>query len=119
MIRMSAHPADVQAVIVSSGTEAEPLYFSGDAGQLFGWLHRAGSGQRTDLGLVICKPFGYEALCAHRSLRAFAQMAAASGVATLNFDYAGTGDSAEIDGNAEQIEAWCRAVVNAVIDLRR
>ena len=35
---------------------------------------------------MLCKPFGYEAICAHRGLRAFANSAAALGVPTLRFD---------------------------------
>ncbi|HMK85229.1 MAG TPA: alpha/beta fold hydrolase [Steroidobacteraceae bacterium] len=82
-------------------------------------MHWPGSERISDLGLVICKPFGYEALCAHRSLRAFAQAAAESGIPTLSFDYLGTGDSADIDADADQIERWCEDVVCAVGELRR
>ena len=71
------------------------------------------------MGLVICKPFGAEAMCGHRSLRAFAEMAAAAGVPALRFDYLGTGDSANIDPDADQIEAWCRDILAAVDELRR
>ncbi len=116
---MNAHLAHAGPVTVRSGTDAEPLYFSGDAGQLFGWLHRPTGECHSDLGLLICKPFGYEALCAHRSLRAFARMAATSGVSTLNFDYAGTGDSVEIESGTEQIETWCGDIISAVTELRR
>jgi alpha-beta hydrolase superfamily lysophospholipase len=111
--------ADLRPATVPSGTAAEPLYFSGAAGPLFGWLHSPTDGNRADLGIVLCKPFGYEALCGHRSLRAFAQMAAASGIPILNFDYAGTGDSADIDLSAEQIEIWCGDILSAVAELRR
>ncbi len=67
---------------------------------------------------MICKPFGYEGLCAHMSLRVFAQTAAAGGVPTLSFDYTGTGDSIDIDPRADQIEAWCDDVVSAIAELR-
>jgi alpha-beta hydrolase superfamily lysophospholipase len=98
---------------------SEPLYFPSDAPRLFGWLHLPPAELAADMGLVICKPFGSEAMPGHRSLRAFAEMAAATGVPALRFDYLGTGDSANIDPDADQIEAWCRDVVVAVDELRR
>jgi alpha-beta hydrolase superfamily lysophospholipase len=116
---MNADPAAVQPVTVPSGIVTEALYFPADAKQLFGWLHWPAARHRCDLGMVICKPFGYEALCAHRSLRAFAHMAAANGVPALNFDYAGTGDSADIAADHEQLERWCHDVITAVAELRR
>jgi pimeloyl-ACP methyl ester carboxylesterase len=98
---------------------SEPLYFPSGAPRLFGWLHRPPAAvPASDAGLVICKPFGYEALCGHRSLRAFAEMAAALGVPALRFDYLGSGDSSNIDPDADQIETWCADVLAAVEELR-
>src|SRR5581483_10671198 len=70
-------------------------------------------------GLVICKPFGFEALCGHRSMRVFARMAAGLGIPVLRFDYLGTGNSEEIEPSADQIEIWTRDITNAVAELRR
>jgi alpha-beta hydrolase superfamily lysophospholipase len=95
----------------------EPLYFPAGAPRLFAWLHRPAAGGATT-GVVICKPFGYELLVGHRSLRAFAEMAAAAGIPALRFDYQGSGDSAEMDAEADQIESWSRDVVAAVDELR-
>ena len=102
-----------------SGASEEPLYFPANARRLFGWLHLPKSESTADVALVICKPFGYEALCGHRSVRSFAKAAAASGIPTLNFDYAGTGDSADIDPAADQIETWCQDTISAVTELRQ
>ncbi|MGH8328387.1 MAG: serine aminopeptidase domain-containing protein, partial [Steroidobacteraceae bacterium] len=85
----------------------------------FGWLHRPPGMVAARWGLVICKPFGFEALCGHRSMRAFAGMAAGLGLPVLRFDYLGTGDSDEIEAGADQIEAWTRDIANAVAELRR
>jgi alpha-beta hydrolase superfamily lysophospholipase len=100
-------------------SSAEALYFDSDGHGLFGWLHRPAAGTIAPFGLVICKPFGYEALCSHRSLRAFAEEAANCGVPVLLFDYLGTGDSADIDPMANQLDVWSRDVVAAVNELQR
>lgn len=98
---------------------AEPLYFPSGDQHLFGWLHRAAGADAPEWGVVICKPFGYEALCAHRSIRAFADGAATLGLPTLLFDYLGSGDSPDIDPAADQVELWTRDVAAAVAELRR
>lgn len=102
---------------VESVTQA--LYFGAADQQLFGWLHRPALGEATDIGLVLCNPFGYESICSHRSVRAFAEAAAAVGVPALRFDFQGTGDSVELDPSADQIDVWLRDVVEAVSELRR
>lgn len=96
-----------------------PLYFPSGEQSLFGWLHEPTGEVRSDIGVVICKPFGYEAICAHRSLRAFADACAAMGVTALRFDYSGTGDSSGADGAGDQIAAWSADVGAAVAALRR
>jgi alpha-beta hydrolase superfamily lysophospholipase len=115
---VNANPRLEESLSVPVGGLTETLYFPRAAPRLFGWLHLPSGGQASDTGLVICKPFGYEALCGHRSLRAFAEMAAAIGVPALRFDYLGSGDSAEIDPDADQIDTWCRDVLAAVDELR-
>jgi alpha-beta hydrolase superfamily lysophospholipase len=71
------------------------------------------------VGLIVCGPFGYEAICAHRALRAFAESTAGLGLPTLRFDYAGTGDSSDIDPEADQLDIWVADVVAAVAELQR
>jgi alpha-beta hydrolase superfamily lysophospholipase len=115
---MSANPQILEIGTPASGL-AEPLYFDAAGHKLFGWLHRPRTPPKARVGLVICKPFGYEAICSHRSLRAFAEAAAEVGVPTLRFDYLGAGDSAEIEPEADQLAVWSRDVVAAVSELQR
>jgi pimeloyl-ACP methyl ester carboxylesterase len=99
---------------------AQALYFDSNGKSLFGWLHLSpDKNADAKLGLVICNPFGYEATCAHRSVRAFAETAANLGVPALRFDYLGTGDSADIEPQADQIEVWSRDIVAAIAELQR
>jgi pimeloyl-ACP methyl ester carboxylesterase len=98
--------------------QAEPMYFGAGEVRMFGWLHRPPPEHKSDLGLVICNPFGYESLCSHRSVREFAESSAAAGFPTLRFDYLGTGDSADIHPRADQIEIWVANVIAAITELR-
>jgi len=100
-------------------TAAEPIYFDSGDNKLFGWLHRPIVGPITDVGLIICKPFGYEAMCSHASLRAFADAAAELGVPALRFDYSGTGDSSDIDPQVDQLQVWTKDVLAAITELQR
>jgi alpha-beta hydrolase superfamily lysophospholipase len=70
------------------------------------------------VGVVVCNPFGYEALCAHRSLRHLAEEAAQRGFPALRFDYDGTGDSAGDDLDGDRWAAWLASVRGAVRELR-
>jgi alpha-beta hydrolase superfamily lysophospholipase len=116
-VAVSASPDDAEMLAAPASELGGPLYFPAAAPRLFGWLHRPAGGSGAT-GVVICKPFGYELLVGHRSLRAFAEMVAAAGIPALRFDYQGTGDAAEVDPDADQIEVWCRDVVAAVDELR-
>lgn len=98
---------------------SEPLYFSSAGHELFAWLHWPAVLSPASVGLVLCKPFGYEGLCTHRSVRTFAETAAKLGVPSLRFDYLGCGDSADIDPDADQISAWVQDTLAAVSELRR
>jgi dienelactone hydrolase len=113
---------NANAIAATAATESpvaqQPIYFPSGEHRLFGWLHLP-AGATSDWGVVVCKPFGYEALCGHRSLRAFADTAAQLGIPALRFDYAGTGDSADIDPAAEQVALWTRDIASAVAELRR
>ena len=102
---MSTLPASTHA-------DAEPGYFGDPARARFGWLHRAAAGCG-GVGLVIVPPFGYEAVCAQRSLRHLAENAAAAGVTAVRFDLDGSGDSAGDDLDADRLDAWLASIDDA------
>ncbi len=94
-----------------------PFFFGPQERPLFGWYHGP-EGAPRDVGVVICNPLGYEAICAHRSLRHLARHLAHAGFPTLRFDYDGTGDSAGHDRDPDRLARWVRSVHAAADDLK-
>ena len=90
-----------------------PVTFDG----CFGWLHQP-KDLRAAACVVLCNPFGYEALSAYRSARELADALAASGVAALRFDYPGTGDSSGNEDDPLRWRAWLDSIKAAVTLLR-
>ena len=104
---------------VSVNSRAQPGYFGDPAAPAFGWLHTDADTPVRELGLVLCNPFGYEALCTHRLYRQLAERCAAAGIPTLRFDYPGTGDSAGNGEQGDQLEAWLAGIDQACVTLRQ
>jgi alpha-beta hydrolase superfamily lysophospholipase len=102
-----------------SGGPSHAVYFESNGHALFGWFQGPPAQAMSDVGMVICKPCGYEAICSHRSLRAFADAARDIGIPTLRIDYRGTGDSEPIDPEADQLHVWTQDIIAAVVELRR
>jgi alpha-beta hydrolase superfamily lysophospholipase len=101
-----------------SASRRTAIYFDSGGNRLFGWFHAPREGMTANMGLLICKPCGYEGVCSHRSLRTFEDSAVALGLPTLSFDYLGTGDSADIDPQADQLAEWTRNVIAGIQALR-
>jgi pimeloyl-ACP methyl ester carboxylesterase len=78
----------------------EPFHFGTD-GALYGVLTKP-TGPSLETAVLVCGPVGQEKARAHFVLQALARRLAASGIATLAFDYFGTGDSL-----GESAEATC------------
>lgn len=91
-------------------SEATPFYFGPPETQLFGWWHRSTSKENGGVGLVICNPFGFEEVCAHRSLRALAVTASEAGFPTIRFDYAGCGNSGGDEFEPGTLARWIDSV---------
>lgn len=93
---------------------AVPVVF----GDCFGWYHPASRCRPLARGVVLCPPFGVEALWTYRNLRILAELLAEAGLPVLRFDYPGTGDSPGGE-TAGLLERWLAAVGAAVSFVRR
>ncbi len=95
-------------------TRGRSLYLTLDRGPVFAVLHEPPAGTaRTGTGVVLCPPFGWDELCTHRSLRAWADVLAAAGHPALRFDLPGTGDSGGSPFDPGRLAAWTEAVAAA------
>jgi pimeloyl-ACP methyl ester carboxylesterase len=94
-----------------------PVSFGG----CFGWLHATPDRASAETAVLICMPFGYDALPAYCSLRLLADQLADVGYPTLRFDYPGTGDSCDepVDVAGGHWAAWRRSIDDAATWLRR
>jgi pimeloyl-ACP methyl ester carboxylesterase len=93
-----------------------PFYFESQGQSVFAWLHQAT--QSTSHGIVMCAPFGYEQVHAHRNWRYLADALAAAGFRVLRLDYHGTGDSAGSDEDPDRVTTWMANVRDALAYLR-
>ena len=105
---------------LSSVEQPEPMYFGRDDQRLFGWYHEARGAERRDVAVVLCAPVGseYEPTGTPRAFRHWARQLADAGVATLRFDYAGTGDSSGDAGDVA-LQDWIENVGDAIEHVRR
>lgn len=87
-----------------------PFNFSGCSG----WLHPASHTR----GVVLLGSFGFEDLCARRSMTVLGELLAEAGAPTLRFDWAGTGDALDIEANADRLDLWESNVHEAVDTLK-
>ena len=93
------------------------LWFGPPGRPLFGRAYMP-EGGTAYAGVVLCPPFGLEAQGAGRAYRALAERLATEGLAVVQVDYDGTGDSAGWAGDPDRAQAW-QGSVRAAVDLLR
>ena len=93
-----------------------PLRFQSSGGQLFGIEHPPLAAARNQ-SVLLCNPFGQEAIRCHRLLRVLAVQLARQGFHVLRFDYFGTGDADGADGEGS-LARWAGDVLAADAVLR-
>jgi pimeloyl-ACP methyl ester carboxylesterase len=81
-------------------------------------LHLPDSGKPTRHGVLICSPFGQEAIRTHRFFRVLADRLTRQNVAVMRFEYFGTGDSAGNDDEGNLLR-WAQDALAAHAELQR
>lgn len=78
-----------------------PLHFGAVERRLFGMFHEPAGGGAPRTKVLLCPPFGQEAVRLHRFFRVLAERLSRQGASVLRFDYYGTGDSdgGDVDGD--------------------
>lgn len=95
-----------------------PFRFGPPQRQLYGIYHAAEPGRNLRMGVLLCNPFGQEAVRTHRMFRVLADRLSRAGMHVLRFDYHGTGDSSGDDTDGD-LEAWRDDVLLAHHELHR
>lgn len=88
----------------------EPVAFGATSGLLHGHC--------SDTGIVICDDWGYEGLCARRSLRILADQLASKGYAVLRYDHPGMGESVPTSEDVKSLDDHRTALRDAVAAIR-
>ena len=97
---------------------AIPIVFGPPEARSTGWFHpRRASGR--GIGVVVCKPIGYEGTCAHETLGVLAADLSSAGFPVVRFDYHGTGDSPGEDTDPDRVRAWLDGIRHAIAEVKR
>jgi len=115
MTDLLPHPALTERLLAIQG---RPCYLPLDGGAIFATVHLPLESQRSPTGVILCPPFGWDELGAHRSLRALAGVLAQAGHPALRFDLPGTGDSGGSPRDPGLLDAWTAAAATAAGWLR-
>ena len=104
-----------------SGVAAVPISFGPPDAWCFGWYHAAHATHAPprDMGIVLCRPVGFEAHCAYETYTQLAEQLAQAGFAVIRFDYHGCGDSSGHDTDPDRVTAWVNSTVLAIHELKR
>ena len=99
---------------------AIPIYLDTDGIEdpIFGFLHMPADGERGEIAVLLCPPFGWEDICSYRSRRDWAEQLTVAGHPTLRIDLPGTGDSGGSPRDPARLSAWTGAVASAAEHLR-
>jgi dienelactone hydrolase len=95
-----------------------PFHFGSPDRTLLGLFHPAADGTSSDRAVLLCNPFGQEAVRGHRLYRVLAERLANAGVPVLRFDYYATGDSLG-DDEASDLDGWVADTRAALQELVR
>jgi hypothetical protein len=111
-------PAAPDAANALPGLSMTTVRFGHAEPSLYGVLHPASLHPARARAVLLCNPFGQEAVRIHRFFRVLADGLAGAGVACLRFDYHASGESLGDDHDAD-LDRWVRDVLAADALLRQ
>lgn len=99
----------------------KPEFFQSEGNRVFGVFHPAQEhrGLASPYAVVVCPPFGQEAIRSHRCLLLLANRLASSGIHVLRFAYRGTEDSDMWADEITSLKDWTNDIVAAKHHLQR
>lgn len=112
--RLTKSEIQPSAPVVATTAAARPVTFSNTVG-----LVMPAAGKATATGVLFVSPWGLEEMCMRKFWRVVADALAGQGIASLRFDYPGTGDALDRDDYAGGLSIWEDCVVEAGQVLRR
>jgi hypothetical protein len=95
-----------------------PLRFGHPPSSLYGVFHPSAMRSAHPRAVLICNPFGQEAVRIHRFFRVLADRLAREGIACLRFDYHASGESLGDDHEAD-LDRWVQDLLAADALLRQ
>lgn len=95
-----------------------PFRFGPDRSDLFAVFHQGARANRRSVAVLLCNPYGQEAVRTHRMYRVLAERLEKKGYDVLRFDYFATGESAGDDEQGD-LERWRDDVHEAHRELRK
>ncbi len=93
---------------------AEPVTFAGT----IGLYAPASQAARKSTAVLFVSPWGFEEMCTRKFFRMLAEELAEAGVASLRFDYAGTGDALEVTDHSRGLAVWLETAEQAAAQLK-
>lgn len=109
----SIEPESRSAGLPVARSAAEPLTFNGTVG-----LFTRAEGDARPIAVLFTSAWGLEEMCSRKFFRVIAERLADQGIASLRFDYPGTGDALDETAGDEKagsstMQSWCDAFTAA------
>ncbi|AYG60930.1 alpha/beta hydrolase [Rhizobium jaguaris] len=105
--------AENQGPLKDVTPSATPVTFSGTVG-----LFMPSATPSSQTAVLFLSPWGFEEMCARKFWRILAEDFAKAGIASLRFDYAGTGDALDVEDPGEGLALWEGTALDAAAMLR-
>ncbi|NTJ66265.1 alpha/beta fold hydrolase [Agrobacterium rhizogenes] len=93
---------------------ATPVTFAGTVG-----LFTSAMAPSRGTAVLFLSPWGFEEMCVRKFWRILAEDLADIGVASLRFDYAGTGDALDLTDEGKGLEPWHETALAAAAKLKK